>query len=125
VGFLSYKLLNGDVAVPYWVVNFGKQILASFCGLPLYVVFLAYLICFHFDLLECATCVCAGLITLLVIIYQGNSSSLVHGRSQEELKVVFAGSLWLTSLTGGGHRLDQCHLLSTGRDRSDRSTSSI
>jgi hypothetical protein len=32
VGLVPYKLLNGDVAIPQWVVNFGKQILASSCG---------------------------------------------------------------------------------------------
>jgi hypothetical protein len=32
VGTVPYKLLNGDVAIPQWVVNFGKQILASSCG---------------------------------------------------------------------------------------------
>jgi hypothetical protein len=35
VGIVPYKLLNGDVAIPLWVVNFGKQILASSCGLTL------------------------------------------------------------------------------------------
>jgi hypothetical protein len=35
VGKFSYKLLNGDVAFPWWEVNFGKQILASLYGLPL------------------------------------------------------------------------------------------
>jgi hypothetical protein len=29
VGVFPYKLLNGDVAIPLWVVNFGKQILDS------------------------------------------------------------------------------------------------
>jgi hypothetical protein len=42
---------------------------------------------FRFDLLGCATCVCAGLITLLVIIYKVYSPSLVHARSQEVLEV--------------------------------------
>jgi hypothetical protein len=65
--------------------------------------------------------VCAGLITLLVIIYQGNSPSLVCARSQEELEVVFAGTLWLTCLASEGHRFDWCHLLSSARDQSDRS----
>jgi hypothetical protein len=45
--------------------------------------------------------VCAGVITLLVIIYQIYSPSLVHARNQEELEAIFAGSLWLTGLTGG------------------------
>jgi hypothetical protein len=44
--------------------------------------------------------VCAGLITLLVIIYKGHSSSLVHATRQEELEVVFAGDLCYISLTG-------------------------
>jgi hypothetical protein len=43
--------------------------------------------------------VCAGLITLLVIIYKGYSPSLVHAKSQEVLEVVFAGALCDTSLT--------------------------
>jgi hypothetical protein len=29
VGEFPYKLLNGDVAVPLWAVNFKKQILVS------------------------------------------------------------------------------------------------
>jgi hypothetical protein len=29
VGDFSYKLFNGDVAVPLWAVNFGKHILVS------------------------------------------------------------------------------------------------
>jgi hypothetical protein len=29
VGEFPYKLLNGDVVVPLWAVNFGKQILVS------------------------------------------------------------------------------------------------
>jgi hypothetical protein len=65
--------------------------------------------------------VCAGLITLLVIIYQGNSPSLVRARSQEELEVVFAGSLRVTGRTVEGQRSDQCHLLSNTKDWSDRS----
>jgi hypothetical protein len=28
-GKFPYKLLNGDVALPWWEVNFGKQILIS------------------------------------------------------------------------------------------------
>jgi hypothetical protein len=44
--------------------------------------------------------VCAGVITLLVIIYQGHSPSLVRARSQEELEAVFVGYLWVTDLTG-------------------------
>jgi hypothetical protein len=75
--------------------------------------FLAYLICFCFDLL-----VCAGFITLLVIIYQGHSLSLVRARSQEELGAVFACSLWLTGLTVWRQQSDWCHLLSGARDRS-------
>jgi hypothetical protein len=35
VGIVPYKLLNGDVAILQWVVNFGKQILAFSCGLAL------------------------------------------------------------------------------------------
>jgi hypothetical protein len=80
--------------------------------------FLAYLICFCFDLLGCATCVCAGVITLLVIIYQGYSSSLIRATSQEELEVVFAGALCYTGLTGARQRSDQW---SSVRDQSDLS----
>jgi hypothetical protein len=70
--------------------------------------------------------VCAGLITLLVIIYKGHSSSLVRARSQEVLEVVFAGALCYTSLTGEAHLSDRCHLWSqcltglTGHHRSYR-----
>jgi hypothetical protein len=64
--------------------------------------------------------VCSGVITLLVIIYQGYSPSLVRAISQEELEVVFAGSVCVAGLTGGGQRSDRCHLLSSARDRSDR-----
>jgi hypothetical protein len=52
---------------------------------------------------------CAGLITLLVIIYKGHSPSF-RARSQEVLKVVFAGALCYTGLTGEGHRSDRCRL---------------
>jgi hypothetical protein len=48
--------------------------------------------------------VCAWIITLLVIIYQGHSQSLVCARSQEKLEAIFAGSLWFTGLTGGGQQ---------------------
>jgi hypothetical protein len=64
----------------------------------LIVICLSKLISSIFDLLPfqstwvCYLCV-AGIITLLVIIYQGHSPSLVRSRSQEELEVVFAGSL--------------------------------
>jgi hypothetical protein len=54
--------------------------------------------------------VCAGLITLLVIIYKGHTLSLVRARSQEVLEVVFAGSLCYTGLTGVAHRSDRCHM---------------
>jgi hypothetical protein len=69
--------------------------------------------------------VCAGLITLLVIIYQGNSSSLVWARSQVDLEVVFVGSLWVTSLIDEAHQSERCHLLCSARDRSDRSASPV
>jgi hypothetical protein len=54
--------------------------------------------------------VCAGLITLLVIIYKGYSPRLVRARSQEVLEVVFAGALCYTGLTGETHRSDRCLL---------------
>jgi hypothetical protein len=69
--------------------------------------------------------VCAGVITLLVIIYKDYSPSLVNAKSQEVLEAIFAGSLWLTGLIGGGRRSDWCHLLSSARDRSDRSASPV
>jgi hypothetical protein len=56
--------------------------------------------------------VCVGVIALLVIIYQGHSPSLVRARSQEELEAIFAGSLWLTGVTGGRQQSDRCHLMS-------------
>jgi hypothetical protein len=40
--------------------------------------------------------VCAGLITLLVIIYKDYPPSLVRARSQDELEVVFVGALCYT-----------------------------
>jgi hypothetical protein len=55
--------------------------------------------------------VCAGLITLLVIIYKGHSPSLVRARSQEELEVVFACTLCYTGLTDEAHRSNRCSLL--------------
>jgi hypothetical protein len=54
--------------------------------------------------------VCAGVITLLVIIYKGHSPSLVHAINQEALEVVFAGALCYTGLTGEAHRSDRCHM---------------
>jgi hypothetical protein len=54
--------------------------------------------------------VCAGLITLLVIIYKGHTPSLVRARSQEVLEVVFAGVLCYTGLTGETHWSDWYHL---------------
>jgi hypothetical protein len=54
--------------------------------------------------------VCAGLITLLVIIYKGHSPSLVRARSQEVLEVAFIGVLCYTGLSGEGHRSDRCNL---------------
>jgi hypothetical protein len=54
--------------------------------------------------------VCAGLITLLVIIYKGYTLSSVRARSQEVLEVVFSGVLCYTGLTGEAHWSDWCHL---------------
>jgi hypothetical protein len=54
--------------------------------------------------------VCAGIITLLVFIYKGHTSSSVCARSQEVLEVVFAGVMYRTGLTDVAHRSDQCHL---------------
>jgi hypothetical protein len=66
--------------------------------------------------------VCAGLITLLVIIYNGHSPSLVRARSQEVLEVVFAGALCYTGLTGEAHQFDRCLLWSPVLNLSDRSS---
>jgi hypothetical protein len=96
--------------------------------------FLAYLICFRFDLLGCVICVCivcAGINTLLVIIYQGHSSGLVRVRGQEELEsvlqVLCQAPVWpmqgsgltgasceaepVTGLIGHHHRSNRWHLL--------------
>jgi hypothetical protein len=54
--------------------------------------------------------VCAGLITMLVIIYKGYSPSLVRARSQEVLEVVFVGALCYTGLIGVLHRSNRCLL---------------
>jgi hypothetical protein len=54
--------------------------------------------------------VCAGIITLLVIIYQGHSPSLVRARSQEELEIVFAGAMCYTGLRGARQQSDRCLL---------------
>jgi hypothetical protein len=54
--------------------------------------------------------VCAGLITLLVIIYKGHSPSLVRARSQEVLEVISTGALCYTGLTDEEHRSNRCHL---------------
>jgi hypothetical protein len=119
VGILPYKLLNRDVASGRWTLEKNPCISLWFASLS---CFLAYLFCFRFNLLGCAL-VCAGVITLLLIIYKGNSLSLVRDRRQEELEAVFAGSLWRTSLNGGGQQSDRCRLLSGARDRSDQSSS--
>jgi hypothetical protein len=64
--------------------------------------------------------VCAGLITLLVIIYKGHTPSSVRARSHEVLEVVFVGVMCYTGLIGEPHRSDRCHLRSPVLDRSDR-----
>jgi hypothetical protein len=53
---------------------------------------------------------CAGIITLLVFIYQGHTLSSVRPRSQEVLEVIFAGVHYHTGLTGEAHQSDRCHL---------------
>jgi hypothetical protein len=64
--------------------------------------------------------VCAGLITLLVIIYKGHTPSSVRARSQEVFEVVFAGVLCYTGLTGVTCEV-QCLTGLTGHhQRSDR-----
>jgi hypothetical protein len=68
VGKIPYKLLNGDVAFPWWEVNFGKQILFS----PLWFASQVDLQLIYFTFAQ-STWVClslsARIITLLVIIY--------------------------------------------------------
>jgi hypothetical protein len=34
VGEFPYRLLNGDVAVPWWAVNFGNKSSSLLCSLP-------------------------------------------------------------------------------------------
>jgi hypothetical protein len=59
---------------------------------------------------------------MLVIIYKGYSPSLVRARSQEVLKVVFAGAMCYTGLTGASCEA-QCATGLTGHHhRSDRWT---
>jgi hypothetical protein len=77
---------------------------------PCFFVWFASPSCFSsiFDLLPLRSTwvvllVCAGLITLLVIIYKGHSPSMVSAGSQEELEVVFAGALCYTCLIGDTH----------------------
>jgi alcohol dehydrogenase YqhD (iron-dependent ADH family) len=53
---------------------------------------------------------CAGINTLLVIIYQGHSPSLVRARSQEEIEAIFAGTLCYNGLTSAGQQSDWCLL---------------
>jgi hypothetical protein len=79
--------------------------------------FLAYLIGFRFDLLRCAICLCRGHY-LACVHLQGHSPILVCVRSQDELEVVFVGSLWRTGRTGAGQRSDQWLLWSRASDRS-------
>jgi hypothetical protein len=69
--------------------------------------------------------VCAGLITLLVIIYHGHSPSLVRARSQEELEVVFAGALCYIDLTGASCEAQYMTGLTGHHHRSDRSTLAV
>jgi hypothetical protein len=58
----------------------------------------------------CVLLVCVGVITLLVIIYQGHSPSLVRTRSQEEIEAIFVGALCYTGLTSARQRSDWCLL---------------
>jgi hypothetical protein len=72
VGEFPYRLLNGDTAVPWWAVNFGKQILVSPLWFASLVCFLAYLLFFRSIYLGVLV-LSAGIITLLVIIYRSHS----------------------------------------------------
>jgi hypothetical protein len=54
VGESPYKLLNGDVAVPLWAVNFGKQILASPLWFASLVLISSTFTLLPLDLLGCA-----------------------------------------------------------------------
>jgi hypothetical protein len=53
-GRFPYKLLNGDVAVPLWAVNFGKQILVSPLWLALFALISSIFTFLPLDLLGCA-----------------------------------------------------------------------
>jgi hypothetical protein len=54
VGEFPYKLLKGDVAIPWWVVNFGKQILVSPLWFASLVLISSTFTLLSLDLLGCA-----------------------------------------------------------------------
>jgi hypothetical protein len=82
------------------------------------------LICFRFDLLG-VPFVCAGIITLLVIIYKGHSPSLVRARSQEGLEAIFARALCYTGLIGASCEAKSVTGLTGHHHRSDRWTLTV
>jgi hypothetical protein len=53
VGDFPYKLLNGDVAIPWWAVNFGKQILVSPLWFASLVLIFSIFTLLPLDLLGC------------------------------------------------------------------------
>jgi hypothetical protein len=54
VGEFPYKLLNGDVVVLLWAVNFGKQILVSPLWFASLVLISSTFTLLSLDLLRCA-----------------------------------------------------------------------
>jgi hypothetical protein len=54
VGEFPYKLLNGDIVVPLWAVNFGKQILVSPLWFASLVLISSTFTFLPLDLLRCA-----------------------------------------------------------------------
>jgi hypothetical protein len=54
VGDFPYKLLNGDIAIPLWAVNFGKQILDSSLWFASLVLISSIFTLIPLDLLGCA-----------------------------------------------------------------------
>jgi hypothetical protein len=99
------ELLETNPCVPLWFVSLS--------------CFLAYLICFRLDLLRCA-----WVITLLVIIYQVHSPSLVCERSMKLFLQVLCGApVWPVQgngLTGATCRVEQATNLKGQPHRSDR-----
>jgi hypothetical protein len=60
VGDFPYKLLNGDVVVPLWAVNFGKQILDSSLWFASLALISSRFTLLLLDLLGCACLLVQG-----------------------------------------------------------------